>query len=258
MSTAIFIQNNFWGTKEEIVPFSPDDLVNLWQWYNPSAITSSTIVNWEDSSGNNNTMETVVGSVITGSLLNSLPTVYIGSSSAMQVLNDVVFDEPNQTVFMVVKPNYGIAIGDYGSTLNKLFNFALNGNDGETFRAFIRDTGGDILDNTVISIPNGKAAFNIYGIVLDGANSKYVVYDHTGSLYSASNASYATNTTFQGRYASLAYQTISGLGGTIYNEAVGDYEFAEIIIYQETKSVAEINDIGNYLSNKFALSWTDF
>lgn len=254
------IQNSFWQ-KEIIpsVPFSPSDLANLNQWYEPAYITSSNVVNWNDSSGQNHYLQRVIGTVTTSSL-NGHKTVVIDNTTAMIAFNNytTVFNQPNQTIFVVVKPTYGTQFGDYGSVANKINVFNVDGQSGNTMRYFVRDTSGNVIQRTDISIPNGKSGFNIYCLMVDGTNKQIFAFDHTGSLYTASNASYASDTTWEGLWNTVAYQTWHGLGTYTYNQSTGYGEYAEIIIYQETKSLADINKLGNYLSDKYNLSWTDF
>lgn len=255
-----FIQNSFWSPPAAgpSPPFSPSDLPNLAQWYHSDGITgSATVTNWYDASGNELTLTTTHGTVTTSSL-NGYSTAVIDTLSAMKRNANDTFTTPNNNIWMVAKPVVNRIFNAYGPNVltYEIILFNIDPARGQ-MRAFARDAGLDTITRNDIAITN-PGGYEIWCMSVDGDNKTLRVYDSTGSLYPHTLAAYDGTTVWTPSYHTIAKQTWGAFADNTTHPDLGSCEIAEVIIYNETKSNADINDIGNYLSDKYALTWTDF
>ena len=253
--------DNFDVATEPFTPadsFLPRDL-NPAQWYEPRQIWGGELGSWRDVSGNSTLKHLTRFTTATSGLLNGYKTAIFGTDGAMYRGTADVFDTPSFTVFVAVKMNFGVMLMDYGNPNNKLVWMGASGSAGHAYFN-VRDAEADLIDmDGANAIPmSNSGSFEIFCFMCDGPAQTTHAFTGGGFYQTASNASYDGTTTWEGRVSTWNYQVWAGWGAGSVTTANGSHEFAETMIFNETKSVADINDIGNYLADKFALSWTDF
>lgn len=222
--------------------FSPSDLANLSAWYKGDAITGLSdgdpVGTWEDSSAANNDA-TSGGSnrpTYKTSILDSKAVVrfdgtddYLGIPAATSSARTIVMVARKAGLSSSSKLLCGFAIG------SQLYQ---NTGDGSGYNYYATEALG------VQNIGGSPDSWNI--VVLK--------YNSTSSADVYLNGGTATNFNPWDDFSS---QTTIFMCAYSATNGFGDYDVAEWIVYDDAKSTGDLNDIGNYLADRFSLSWTD-
>lgn len=206
--------------------------------------SSGLITTWNDVSGTGMHMDTISGTVNSGNTsLNGLNVVdYIGNCSS--VASSALVNYESCTVFMVVKYDA------LGATTEMWSNGTGNADGG----CFLTMVGTKLIShqqrnltlNAITPTDNWNTDWRIVMWHCAPSLLTYYAGDHTkDTLVPTGLASTANH------------------GCTIHTRTVGaslgeDISVGELIIYSTALSVADINKTGDYLSNKWSITWNAF
>ncbi|MBC7694111.1 MAG: PKD domain-containing protein [Burkholderiales bacterium] len=210
----------------------PNNNLKLWLKADSGIVKNSSnkVLTWSDISGNNNNLHSLPGSepLIQNSIeINNLPTIQFSGTSSL--IFDATFSIDSFTVFYIAKKNAAanrlIIFGDI-TTQTGIFNW----DDGFTY----------------IQTPSTYAGLNT------GAQTDYSAYlikfnKLTASVFKDGSQT-ATTTPFV--YNGLFNFNQLGESNFYSSGTVG--EIAEIIVYNGILKVSEINQIEQYIFNKYA------
>ena len=216
--------------------FSPADIGNLHAWYDASQITGlsdgEAVSVWPDASGNGRDANGASAPLFKTGILNGKPVVrFDGVDDVLQTGAWTAIAQPN-TIFFV------------GSGIGADNQYAFDGiSDGN--RHILYAYGGNTImyggtDGPTI---NGQSPdVFIYHMRFDEASS--VLHRAGGAAVSG---------------LTIGNEALTGLtiGARFSARSFNDGDIAEIIVYNASLTLEEINDVGGYLSTKYGLTWTE-
>jgi len=222
--------------------FSPTDISDLICWFDAGAgitLNSGNVSDWEDQSGNANDLAQSTATdqplyTATNADLNNMPSVdFDGVTEFMETAGFAGGDlsQPN-TLFFAGKRNDSTAsryVYD-GLTSSKRHAFYTLSNNATHF------AGVNLSGSTY-----GTGA-HVFGSQWNSGSSK-IFKDGGTADASGDNGSFA-----------LAGLTV---GAKFDHTSELDFDLAELILYDKLLSDTEMNDVGNYLADKYGTTWTD-
>lgn len=212
------------------IPFDPTTIAGLAQWLSADGLSLSegeNVPSWTDLSGSgHHSLQPSSGAqpVYAGSVVNGKPVIrYDG------------VDDFTRATWSLVHPHTQIVVARYRSVNVGPLTYGYNGNptgiltDGFDFKiyagsAFISDG----LENTL---------WHIHVATFNGASSRYRIDGGAGT---------------GGNPGSL---TGSGVMLATNTGAWAPVDIAECLIYDNALSIGDLNDLGEYLSTKYGLTW---
>lgn len=238
--------------------FSPDDVSNLAIWLDASdasTITESSgsVSQWNDKSGNGRHVTQASGSAqpTTGTATqNSLNVLVFDGSDYMEGSAPFMYSAGEATIFVVTQgaaqsDNRVISEGST-STTTPIYSVFATSNSGGKFKHYIRNDSS----SAFLALDQAGTPFNNtpnIGLVTDeGSSITSYVNGGTGDTDSYTRSGTLTLDTF------AVGALVRTSAGSFYNGKI-----AEIIIYTSTPTDSEINQVGNYLEDKWGITWTD-
>jgi len=233
-------------TYEPPIPFVPTDIAGLELWLDSSNAGSITqlggaVSQWADLSGNANhaTQGTAGNRPTTGTrTLNGLNVLDFDGTNDGLVLPSGLYSIPNG--------NYTVFVVNASDATNTASRQTITGESA----AFIVNFGvqyGPIASPNFLGYGGGTAAGGT------------VARDTVGHIFAISKG-VATNLYFDGgsEFSTVAANT-TAINMTIgYSPSYGDFwdgTFAEILIYDTDLSASDKNLVGNYLADKWGVTW---
>jgi len=226
--------------------FTPTDISGLQMWLDASdaaTITQSSgaVSQWNDKSGNlyHATQGTGANQPLTG----------VGSVNGK---NAIRFDGVNDTMISTLH-NSGISNGDvtilsvfkYTSATTRSWLLRLRGTTNYGVSLDDSATGNDVFatnSSSVIKTPKYSDTNPHIIVAGRGGSSGYILHDN-----GVQGVGVASNTAVTNTY-------IGSYGGT------SDFlkaDLCEMIVYNKNLSLSEVNTVGNYLSSKWGVTWTE-
>jgi hypothetical protein len=223
--------------------FLPTDLAGLQIWLDASDETTifdtaGSVYRWEDKSGNDYhaTQATGANQPSTGDdVINSLNVLTYPTRGEYLLANDLtsVFDDTNSYTTFVVSYN--------NSTSGTHYNYRASNSSGQ-----IRHYTGKSNTSFVMQVGNSTTPTNV---ATTGDDSTHIFLANRGAqadFYIDGGASEGSTT----------------LGSSFTTSEVrigsnADLLMAETLIFNRALTVAEMNQVGNYLADKWGLTWTD-
>lgn len=259
-----FLKRNAGTAVSEEAPtppiFSPSDFDSLITWLTPATIWTGGA--WGDTSGIAATISPdpwLVQSsnltIGTTSKLKDQPRFLHtnnGTSGWLSSLSSTVVwygEFNNWTVFYVDSGKTGATAymslsGQYGDGYNELVFHRTD--NAEHFNLLIRDANGSIISFAGDSVVTGKWGIHCFQFSGDTRTARLIT---SGDTTSTTIGAFIANTTHPGyEYATLFRGNYSS--NVLWNGGI-----AEVIAYRGYKTLAEINQIAQYLSGKFGLTW---
>jgi hypothetical protein len=230
-----------------LIPTQIQGLKGLYDASNPSSMsqTAGTIPAWNDVSGNDNHLTTVIGTPTTGSSTqNSLNVVdFDGLScvgSALVSINYYV-----HTVFIVCdidskRDIYGSSTVGDGALI-----FSTSGEDPGDLQC-VSNRGGN--SNYKASGPSTLAAWNILVMRVTATDMELISNGGTPTSFTMAGVSGGTPGN-----ACIGHRSISFADNpNMLNGRIG-----ELLVYDRDVTDGELNYLGNYLGDKWGIVWTD-
>lgn len=215
----------------------PNQVSGLFSWHKADSIEGladgAEVASWSDSSGN--------GHTLTGSAFLQ-PLYKTGIQNGKPILRfDGINDQFTYTVAATSQPFTVFTVAKWGATT---FGTVLDGDTINTLRLYRSDAntanmhaGGGI----VLGGPQAVLeAFGIYALIFNGASSSGRINGGTGTSGNAGASAIAG-----------IHVAAQGDGGGPF-----DGDLAELIIYNSALTLANMNIVGRYLAQKYAISWT--
>jgi hypothetical protein len=229
-------------------PFAPTDIAGLQSWLKADALALSDgdpISTWTDAS------PTPVSPTASGSARPTYKTNVVNGKPVAR------FDGADDTMSFASNPLAGAAAGTL-LVVHKIDADPPTANEraGAPLRSWGSDSAGDhwpFTDGTIYAgwgstvrktIGNPAAtmtSFRIYAIVTAASDFRFYI-DGGAAFFST-----ATNT--------VGWGASPNLGGTVAGGLL-DGDIAEIVAYDSALSLTDINQVGGYLSTKYAVTWT--
>lgn len=236
--------------------FSPDDIATLSAWFDASdeatiTDTAGAVTQWDDKSANGFVVTPPNASPTTGvTARNSLNVVdFTGGSMRLQTAASAVTYGSSQifSAFAVVAPASAAILGIVGQHNN---SNTTAGPQMLRFEAW--DVQTIRVKQTVVAETAGvTVSADTWGIA-------------AGRMTTTTIESYWNGTTDGSTAMSATSQTPVGAGtklvvgdGTAFTDSGFEGPIAEVIVFAEDLTDAEMNDVGNYLASKWALTWSD-
>jgi hypothetical protein len=239
------------------MPFSPSDLANLAGWWKADALSLSdgdAIGTWIDSSGNGKDLTqatTAKKPTFKTSILNSLAVARFDGGDQVTVGSFDLSATDKLTIFIVSSATsdaVGQILVEHGTDNNSdLPSFVL---------AVDGATSGKLQGATFFAAASTTASvgtsFHIFAVQFDrvGTTTPTQVFIRLGSETVSQNTDASNDVT--GNFASKTLH-VGARGGSLIAPLTGD--IAELIVYSDFKSVADLNQVGAYLASKYALTW---
>ena len=230
--------------------FSPADIADLELWLDASDSSSiiqvaNAVSQWSDKSGNSNhaTQGTGANQPTTGSVtINGLNAIDFDGTTDFMVLAAGIYSFSNAetTSFAVFKTNASPA---------DFHTFSLSGG-GNRY-----SIGGSIPDNNYRGwhgIDDGGGTSNVIPQTTNATIGLIHAVGTDFNLYINGGAQVGTTKPVQ-----LFTATGGGIGALFNGNEKLTGNIAEIVAYSGSKSTSEINQVGNYLADKWGISWTD-
>ena len=233
----------------QAVNFSPDDISDLYAWYDASDITTITksldrVSSWTNKEGTSarNLNQATGGSqpLWLSASQNGLDTIDFVSSRFILTDTNLTAITAPITMFIVCK------IPSSSATVHHSMSERID--TGGHFHTFYKETNDSIrFSNTtggrlIISSPPSLESWN-YVTVVGNDTAGFI---RTNGVLEVTNPAAPTGTS----------GTYSGICVGRYNMQVGYYwqeEIGEIIIYDKLLNATEINEVENYLATKWGL-----
>lgn len=227
----------------------PHLISGLLVWFKADSITAddgTSVSNWIDSSGNENTA-TNSGSATSKptyktNIINSLPVVRFDGGDGMTVANESSFDIATYSIYFV-----GKWVSGTGAIMGKS---TTSFSDGRRRKLNFR------FDNsTTFKILSGADANNASVTVANAANPAIYAYRTIGNAHHIFSQN-STNTVSSTTLAESTFNNASFLIGSNFGTGTEGFngDIAEIIIFNRTLDSQEHQLIHNYLSSKYNLS----
>lgn len=247
----MFLVNNLVGFGGKQLPasgsFSPSDISDLQLWFDSTTGVvdggDGSVETWNDQSGNgDNATQTgasdkLTTGVNTQNSLNILDGDGSGGSDHMDLPSDIGMQgSTNRTIFFAGEPATSCIMFSQGNGTNGRFVFR-NFQGGTSLRLEIQGAG--------YTSSLTATGFGIFGAMLNGTTLGDI------TLFTGASDESATGST--------TLNTSSG-SNAIGSNPSGNRPFTsvgEIIAYGKALTDSERNQVGNYLADRWALSWTD-
>lgn len=225
---------SYWGLP---AGFSPSDIAGLVAWYAADQLAladDAAVASWTDLSGNDTHAVQATGAsqpTYKTAILNSLPVVrFDGTDDLLRTAAITLIPQPT-TWFCVGKRD------------------AVDGNNRYFFDT--RAVNGQLL--------GGQFFYRIYA-----GGAGYVtgqVIDTSFHIYQATFNGASSDIRVEGGVATTGDPGSTGVNGITIGASGGDTELldgdlAEIILYDSALSTSDLNSVGEYLADKYALTWT--
>jgi len=218
-----------------------------------SALNGHAVYSWADKSGNGNDfLQTTAISqpIYNTSGINSLPTLTFDPNKNMKLENTVLLSS-DYTIYAVVKT---LVTQTGASNYKTFFMFSVNGYTSQTLGRV-----GFSYNNPSASSPAPTLRY-----LYDDRVARYntIVYDNNPHQLTISNGRVAGVAkkqvyvdTVQYLDATAAIDSSLGLVHFLgaWNNSVGNFEFAELMVYNDKHSTGKQNEIELYLKNKYGL-----
>ena len=225
--------------------FTPSDVSDLIAWYDAGlGIITNDAVNrvstWEDQAGTNDLVQATGSKQPTWesstASFNNAPTVDFEDTASQSMVAASIgpLSQPN-TIFLV-------AIDQDPSDVGAKFFF--DGDSGTDRHAhWHRNTSTwSIFAGAAVNGPADDTSLHIHALVFNTTSSKYYLDGGT--------------TEFTSDAGSQDFDGMS-LGAKNTDTDHGDFTMGEMLIYDKLLTNDEINNVGNYLADKYGTTWTD-
>jgi len=236
--------------------FAPDDIGTLSAWFDASdqatiTDTAGAVTQWDDKSASGFDVTPPNASPTTGvTTRNSLNVMdFTGGSMRLQTAGQAIAYGALQifSAFAVVAPASSGVLGIAG-----------NHNDGSNKAGpqFLRVNAWDVeavrVRQSVVTDGAGVTiSADTWGIAAARMTTTTLETYWNGTT-DGSTAMSTTNTTPIGTATTLAIGDV-----TTFANVGFDGPIAEVVIFAEDLTDSEMNDVGNYLASKWALTWSD-
>lgn len=241
------------GSITTIVPFTPTQIsgCSLWLDGADSAtidLSGTMVTQWRDKSGNARNTSAVVGTpqISLAGGFGSLPAIYFGSNTAFT--GSISYTGTTLTAFVVARVN---------TAANPLRFFSL-GQSGRNDYAFTSDIAVLTTGNATTEL----GWYRNFGGVGTGSANVTTIYN-SPFLYSLTvngstgvillNGSTTSSGTTSGSFGYTAYAIGAGFTPTLGNY-LGNGYIAEVILYHDSLTTTQRQQVETYLTNKWGLS----
>lgn len=249
--------------------FSPDDIAGLEGWYRsdileelfPGVYTDdSAVAEWPDDSGHARTLEqdTIASKrpVYKTNIINGKPVVRFTPTGAADT-SDWMSNSELGSVFDVNDPRTDFVMMSYHAVEVTAYAFRLGDNGSPLSEVYTYDSSPDVFLGTMVQNVSsrfaeaaGPAVDTWLTLVLHWTGS--VLTSYLNGVELASNSDGAVTA---GTFDRFMLGTGNPLQAASLNYMDGDV--AEFLTYSAALSDTDLNLVGNYLADKYALSWTD-
>ena len=237
-----------------VVPFDPSQIAGLAAWYDasadgtngrPNTITQSggKVSKWDDLSGNGNHATQGAGAdqPTTGQqTIGGKNAIRFDGTDKLILTSEITYNSiDGYTVFAVCKPTaFGGSESGHVILGGAVGSAQIRIDDTPTKLQWVRTQQAIIqtLDQTLLTGTN-----YIFGGKINSSDS--LLFTNT----TKSNVS--TNPVF-----TSGFNMIGGLNSSAFDDFIGDV--GEIIVYKSQLSFEKMNEIGDYLSNKWSITWS--
>lgn len=248
------------GLKIGEIAFSPLSLSNLQLWLQADAgvsyNSSNQVSQWRDQSGNGKIAQASFSGanapVYVENSINNKPSIRLDNQAnegqSYFTINEPGFNLKNSTAFVVARQN-NRANNDYARMLSFLPNSGedYDTNDGLAFLYNNQDVGDQGLqltsnfNNAFYTDGLADSEFALASYVIRPSGIMEVFYNNYDDI-SSQNSSMA---------ATMGVDLLIGQGSQLVTASSFDGNIAEIIIYGQALSEADMNKINNYLNSKY-------
>lgn len=233
----------YWATPAE-EPFDPDSLGNLGGWWKADSLVlanNDPVASWSDSSGQGNTMAQASASLrpaYKASGPNSMPYVAFDATDDILTTSSVVSTQTDDFLMIAVVRE---ASGSQSDSA-----FFHNGTVSDGYGLSIRTwntaklgwlRGGAGWHDGTSTVDTG---WNVVVLRRASGTAKVYLNGGTGQVGNTDAPSTPTTHTRLGNHGS------TGKG----------HDIAEALYYSSAMSISEVNQVGQYLADKYGLTWT--
>lgn len=227
--------------------FSPSDISNLQLWFDSTLDVTDggdgSVETWGDQSTNSDdaTQTVEADKPTTGAATqNSLNVITTGVGEHFDLPSDIgMTGSTNRTIFFAGEPAASCAYFSMGTGTNARFTFR-NASGTSDLRVEIQGDG----DTSAIS----ATGFGIFGCLLNGTNLSGVTV-FSGSTDETLTGTTTINTSTTGNHIAALQSTSQ--------QKLPFTSIGELIVYGKALTDSERDQVGNYLADRWAVSWTN-